>query len=443
MADGVKISLLPGAGTPSDADVVVGVQNGSTKKFSFAGIFTWLKAKLTPGDIGAQEEVTAYGILKGDGLGGVSAAIEGEDYQGPLVPEVDYATPNQIPIVPGRYTGNPAMDGTPSPGVTALWADGGHVHPTDTTRAAAALKINGHPLTGDFDLTAADVEAQSKILVNGILKGDGAGGVTAAQAGTDYVPVGYGLGVKLGTLTPIADANSTALMTGWYATSASPVDTQNLPAGLSGDDKVGAIYAAVRGEYIYQEYYCNRRNLVYSRLRGWDTGLNDYAWTTWQVEASIDPNNPFSTEQQIAFVETGTTASRAYTVGEYFCWQGLLYRVTAAISSGAAFTPGTNCTAQTVGEALTARAPAGYGLGVMTRDIGNSLTDCNDATVTGWYDVAAGASNRPSGLSQYYQAVIYSVVRGPLYSYQEYYDFNTGKVYRRFKNTTWSAWVQI
>lgn len=159
MADGVKISLLPGAGTISDADVVAGVQNGSTKKFSFAGIFAWLKAKLTPGEIGAQEEITAIGILKGDGAGGVSAAVEGEDYQGPLVPEVDYATPNQIPVVPGRYAGNPAMDGAASPGTSAQWADGGHVHPTDTTRAAAALEINGHPLTGDFDLTAADVGA--------------------------------------------------------------------------------------------------------------------------------------------------------------------------------------------------------------------------------------------------------------------------------------------
>ena len=304
-------------------------------------------------------------------------------------------------------------------------------------------RVNNKELSTDIYLSASDIGAQGRILVSGILKGDGSGGVTAAQAGTDYAPAGYGLGVKLGTLTPIADANSTDLMTGWYATSASPVDTQNLPAGLSGNDKVGAIYAAVRGEYIYQEFYCNRRNLVYSRLRGWDTALNDYAWTPWQVEASIDPANPFATEQQIAYVETGSTASRNYAVGDYFCWQGMLYLVTAAISSGAAFTVGTNCTAQTVGEALTARAPAGYGLGVMTRDIGVSLTDCNDATVTGWYDVAAGASNRPGGLSQYYQAVIYSVVRGPIYSYQEYYDFNTGKVYRRFKNTTWGAWAQI
>lgn len=50
-----------------------------------------------------------------------------------------------------------------------------------------------------------------------------------------------------------------------------------------------------------------------------------------------------ATEQQLAPVEWGTTASRAYAVGEYFCWNGLSYRVTAAISSGGSFTPGTNC----------------------------------------------------------------------------------------------------
>lgn len=148
-------------------------------------------------------------------------------------------------------------------------------------------------------------------------------------------------------------------------------------------------------------------------------------------------------EQQIAYVESGTTASRAYSVGEYFCWNGLLYRVTAAISSGAAFTVGTNCESTTVGAELTGKAPAGYGLGMMTKDVGASVTDCNNIDVTGWFDVAAGAANRPSGLSALYTAVVYSAVRGPLYSYQEYYDYNTGKVYRRFKNTTWGAWAQI
>lgn len=48
-------------------------------------------------------------------------------------------------------------------------------------------------------------------------------------------------------------------------------------------------------------------------------------------------------ETELAYVESGSTASRAYAVGEYFCWSGLLYRVKTAISSGDTFTPGTNC----------------------------------------------------------------------------------------------------
>ena len=54
-------------------------------------------------------------------------------------------------------------------------------------------------------------------------------------------------------------------------------------------------------------------------------------------------NKTLATEQQIAYVESGTTASRAYVVGEYFCWNGLLHRVTSTISSGGTITPGTNC----------------------------------------------------------------------------------------------------
>ena len=48
-------------------------------------------------------------------------------------------------------------------------------------------------------------------------------------------------------------------------------------------------------------------------------------------------------QTQLAPVETGNTASRAYAVGEYFCKDGQLYRVTSAISSGGTITPGTNC----------------------------------------------------------------------------------------------------
>lgn len=63
--------------------------------------------------------------------------------------------------------------------------------------------------------------------------------------------------------------------------------------------------------------------------------------------AREDHQHPSDTSKanqtQLAYVESGTTASRAYAVGEYFCWNGMLYRAKTAISSGGTFTPGTNC----------------------------------------------------------------------------------------------------
>lgn len=59
-------------------------------------------------------------------------------------------------------------------------------------------------------------------------------------------------------------------------------------------------------------------------------------------------NKDMATTQQIAQEQTGPTANRAYTANSYFCWNGSLYRVTTAISSGATLTPDTNCVQTTV-----------------------------------------------------------------------------------------------
>lgn len=59
-------------------------------------------------------------------------------------------------------------------------------------------------------------------------------------------------------------------------------------------------------------------------------------------------NKNLSTEQQIAAVQIGPNANRAYAVNSYFCWNGFLYRATTAISSGALLTINTNCVATTV-----------------------------------------------------------------------------------------------
>lgn len=143
-----------------------------------------------PSDIGAQDEILVSGILKGDGQGGVSAATPGTDYgtyskPSGGIPSTDmtsavqtslrkadtaYQKPSNgipasdlangvIPSVPSASTSNPQMDGTASPGSTGEWADGGHVHPTDTSRVPTSRTINGYDLTADRTLTAADVGA--------------------------------------------------------------------------------------------------------------------------------------------------------------------------------------------------------------------------------------------------------------------------------------------
>lgn len=85
------------------------------------------------------------------------------------------------------------------------------------------------------------------------------------------------------------------------------------------------------------------------------------------VDNTSDLNKPISTATQtalgtldedkadktdIATVESGTTASRAYSVGELVYVSGTLYRVKTAIASGATFTVGTNIEVTNISNAL-------------------------------------------------------------------------------------------
>ena len=57
---------------------------------------------------GKQAKITASGILKGDGNGGVTAAVAGTDYQAPLTAGTDY----QTPLVAGTDYQTPLVAGT-------------------------------------------------------------------------------------------------------------------------------------------------------------------------------------------------------------------------------------------------------------------------------------------------------------------------------------------
>lgn len=224
---GIKFSQFGAATTPTQNDVVVGLQDGTNRKFSLGALLAWIKAQISPADIGAvpdtrkintkvlssditltaadvsaipasekgaasgvatldaagkvpaaqldlsgkQDEITASGILKGNGAGGVSAAAAGTDYgtyskPSGGIPKTDLASGVQtslgladtayqkpsggipasdlasgvIPTVPSASATNPAMDGNASPGSSVAWARGDHVHPSDTSRIPTSAK---------------------------------------------------------------------------------------------------------------------------------------------------------------------------------------------------------------------------------------------------------------------------------------------------------------
>lgn len=87
------------------------------------------------------------------------------------------------------------------------------------------------------------------------------------------------------------------------------------------------------------------------------------------VDNTSDLNKPISTAAQVALdtldedkadktdiatIESSTTASRAYSVGELVYVSGTLYRVKTAIASGATFTAGTNVEVTNVSDTVNA-----------------------------------------------------------------------------------------
>jgi hypothetical protein len=73
-----------------------------------------------------------------------------------------------LPPVPVASTANPLMNGTATPGVATAWSRGDHVHPTDTSRAAASALASYLPLVGGTlsgALTAPQANGTSSVNV--------------------------------------------------------------------------------------------------------------------------------------------------------------------------------------------------------------------------------------------------------------------------------------
>ena len=237
----IPISSFPDAESITNADKVTGLQGNANKNFTFSSILAWfvnaVKSAFVPvtrtvngktldtnitlnasdvgarpstwtpsvTDIGAQPVITASGILKGDGAGGVAAATAG----------TDYATPAQIPSVPSAYTSNPTMDGTASPGSSGAWARGDHVHPSDTSRIAATEKGAANGIAS-LDSTGKVPSSQLPAIPTtaaGVSYDNTASGLVAddVQEAIDELAAGVGGGgVDPETIAPVEETTTAA-----------------------------------------------------------------------------------------------------------------------------------------------------------------------------------------------------------------------------------------
>lgn len=172
---GIKISSFDTAQNIKTSDLITGLQDRENKNFTFGTILAWFRQTIEDFYIAVSEKGRANGVASLDGAGKV--------------------TDTQIPF----SSNNPLMDGTASAGTATTLSRSDHRHPSDTSKISASEKgaasgvaslgadgkVPGTQLPS-IPTQPSDIGAQPTITANGILKGDGQGGVSAATPGTDY-----------------------------------------------------------------------------------------------------------------------------------------------------------------------------------------------------------------------------------------------------------------
>ncbi len=149
--EGVKISLLPSATSPADADVLAGVQGNTTKKFSLSALKAFFIGAISPARIGA---VPTSRTVNGKALS-ENISLDAED--------VGAAGPVQV--------GSISLSGS--------WSGSGPYSQTVTV-TGATVTANSKV---DIQLTAAQISGLISQGVTGMVIENNAGTLTAYAVG--------------------------------------------------------------------------------------------------------------------------------------------------------------------------------------------------------------------------------------------------------------------
>lgn len=351
ISTGEKLSVLFGKiakwftdlGTAAFRAATGSITSGSTDLVESGAVYTGLAGK--------QAKITANGILKGDGAGGVSAATPGTDYQVPLTIDATPTASSTNPVQSGGvYTD--VRTRVPVYGMGKNLLDNWYfISPVNqrglSSYSGSVYNIDRWHNSGNGTIT---VQNGLTIVSGGLRQWVSKSRIIDGETYTISFLTEYGLKSATGVLSESATGwqFGTDSINGWLAIGQYSSGRYDLR--LTGTQR----NIAVKLELGTQQTLCHNEGTDANPV--WVLNeIPDYEEELIKCQTSTaDPSDTFAnkslaTEQQLAYVETGTTASRAYAVGEYFCWNGLLYRATTAISSGASFTVGTNCESVTGG----------------------------------------------------------------------------------------------
>lgn len=313
---------------------------------------------------GKQPTITANGILKGDGAGGVTAATAGTDYQAPLTIDATPTANSTNPVQSGGvYTDVRTRVPVYGKGVNLLrnwyFVGGG------TGRGVFPVNQRGQSSYNGFVYSIDNWQLENRWGQAMTINSDGVqiiGTSSAYQGIQQYIDPSLFNGQKV-TISALCTDGTLATASGIITITSADRLILNSGGDLSvflyGSTSLLGFHirclagitktiVAVKLELGTEQTLCHNEGTDANPV--WVLNeVPDYEYELYRcMTSTADPsdtyaNKSLATEQQLAYIESGTTASRAYSVGEYFCWNGLLYRAKTAISNGGTFTPGTNC----------------------------------------------------------------------------------------------------
>lgn len=266
----------------------------------------------------------------------------------------DGELPNPEPV---NIKGAPGDPGTPgiSPTVTVTDITGGHrititdaegAHSFDVMDGDAAdapvQSVNGQ--TGAVVLDAADVGAGTYSKPSGgIPASDLAAGVIPTVPVQDVQVNGSSVLSGGVANVPIADSSNLGVVKAGSSTQIYANGSVEFRAVGASEVKAGTSYLrALTPERQHASVFYGL-----AKAAGSDMSSSSNAIGTYTNAAKSAIQTMLGLSAIIGKVE-GETASKAYAVGDAFLHSGALYKATAAIASGAAIVPGTNCTQTTI-----------------------------------------------------------------------------------------------